>query len=371
MKIINSFLLPSILLTLLQAFDCAAAADTLSSPTGVATAQSTTTSPPAAPCATPLRQKTPSPKPEAPQRPPNPSISNVCAPVITIAPPPVAAAPSESQNQPELKHIPSPSSASSAVSGVKEAVEPPDTFKFKVKDLVEADLSSRSRVLVWALVAVFVAFGVIVLVGLKTVAKNTAKSSSSWFFAVIFILAAAVVTYFVVRMLAPHSLQDRTIEQLYFTSAEQRVGTGDAHASSQRLPLEHQRQLVSVKDEVIEVRRQNLMQQTDSAQRASTDSNGTSWSLIFLLLIIGFGLGYAFSKWRALNTSNSHAPAASQSEEATPAEWTVPLADAYFSPSRPPISAERGQRFRRRRTPFQADRGQRFKLIPDTPGARK
>ncbi|WP_156422100.1 hypothetical protein [Paucibacter sp. KCTC 42545] len=44
---------------------------------------------------------------------------------------------------------------------------------------------------------------------------------------------------------------------------------------------------------------------------------------------------------------------------------------AYFSPSRPPISAERGQRFRRRRTPFQADRGQRFKLIPDTPGARK
>ncbi|WP_293766921.1 hypothetical protein [uncultured Aquitalea sp.] len=26
---------------------------------------------------------------------------------------------------------------------------------------------------------------------------------------------------------------------------------------------------------------------------------------------------------------------------------------AYFSPSRPPISAERGQRFRRRRTPFQ------------------
>ncbi|MDC8774572.1 tyrosine-type recombinase/integrase, partial [Roseateles albus] len=41
--------------------------------------------------------------------------------------------------------------------------------------------------------------------------------------------------------------------------------------------------------------------------------------------------------------------------------------DAYFSPSRPPISAERGQRFRRRRTPFQADRGQRFKLIPDTP----
>ncbi|WAC73103.1 type I-E CRISPR-associated endoribonuclease Cas2e [Roseateles sp. SL47] len=45
--------------------------------------------------------------------------------------------------------------------------------------------------------------------------------------------------------------------------------------------------------------------------------------------------------------------------------------DAYFSPSRPPISAERGQRFRRRRPPFQAERGQRFNLIPDTPGARK
>ena len=43
---------------------------------------------------------------------------------------------------------------------------------------------------------------------------------------------------------------------------------------------------------------------------------------------------------------------------------------AYFTPSRTPISRDRGQRFTARRTPFHADRGQRFSLMADSGSAR-
>ncbi|MBP7159580.1 MAG: hypothetical protein KBA36_12315 [Thermomonas sp.] len=43
---------------------------------------------------------------------------------------------------------------------------------------------------------------------------------------------------------------------------------------------------------------------------------------------------------------------------------------AYFTPSRTPISRDRGQRFTARRTPFHADRGQRFSVMADSGNAR-
>ena len=43
---------------------------------------------------------------------------------------------------------------------------------------------------------------------------------------------------------------------------------------------------------------------------------------------------------------------------------------AYFTPSRTPISRDRGQRFTARRTPFHADRGQRFSVMADSCCAR-
>ena len=39
---------------------------------------------------------------------------------------------------------------------------------------------------------------------------------------------------------------------------------------------------------------------------------------------------------------------------------------AYFTPSRTPISRDRGQHFTARRTPFHADRGQRFSVMADS-----
>lgn len=46
------------------------------------------------------------------------------------------------------------------------------------------------------------------------------------------------------------------------------------------------------------------------------------------------------------------------------------LHGAYFTPSRTPISRDRGQRFTARRTPFHADRGQRFSVMADSGSAR-
>ena len=43
---------------------------------------------------------------------------------------------------------------------------------------------------------------------------------------------------------------------------------------------------------------------------------------------------------------------------------------AYFTPSRTPVSRDRGQRFTARRTPFRADRGQRFSVKADSGNAR-
>jgi hypothetical protein len=48
----------------------------------------------------------------------------------------------------------------------------------------------------------------------------------------------------------------------------------------------------------------------------------------------------------------------------------VPWFTAYFTPSRTPISRDRGQRFTARRTPFHADRGQRFSVMADSGNAR-
>ena len=44
--------------------------------------------------------------------------------------------------------------------------------------------------------------------------------------------------------------------------------------------------------------------------------------------------------------------------------------DAYFTPSRTPVSRDRGQRFTARRTPFHADRGQRFSVMADSGNTR-
>jgi alcohol dehydrogenase class IV len=52
-----------------------------------------------------------------------------------------------------------------------------------------------------------------------------------------------------------------------------------------------------------------------------------------------------------------------------PAQGLAPLC-AYFTPSRTPISRDRGQRFTARRTPFHADRGQRFSVMADSGNAR-
>jgi len=43
---------------------------------------------------------------------------------------------------------------------------------------------------------------------------------------------------------------------------------------------------------------------------------------------------------------------------------------AYFTPSRTPISWDRGQRFTTRRTPFHSDRGQRFSVMADSGNTR-
>ena len=51
-------------------------------------------------------------------------------------------------------------------------------------------------------------------------------------------------------------------------------------------------------------------------------------------------------------------------------EYARALVTAYFTPSRTPISRDRGQHFTSRRTPFHADRGQRFSVMADSCSAR-
>jgi len=53
------------------------------------------------------------------------------------------------------------------------------------------------------------------------------------------------------------------------------------------------------------------------------------------------------------------------------AQVRVASLGAYFTPSRTPISRDRGQHFTSRRTPFHADRGQRFSVMADSGNTRE
>lgn len=331
MKQVRVTLLSATLLFLLPALDCLAATEAASSAAGNSSPQVAMTPPSATACKIAPRQKSLEPKPDTSQRNAGPSISNVCAPVITIASPSALASSPDAQTPPQLKPSSSPGNPGAASAAPpKEVLEPPDTFKFKVKDLVEADLSSRSRVLVWALVAVFVAFGAIVVVGMKSVSKTTTKSGSAWLFALVATLVAAAVAYWVVRSLAPMGLNEATIEQLYATRTEWRAASSDGLASTQALALQLQSQLTTVKDELSEVRRQVSAQSIESLRRPTSDTYGPGWLQVVLIFVAGFALAYVYLRLRAPVTSAIPTqPIADRTSPTTSAEHFLPLADIY------------------------------------------
>ena len=77
--------------------------------------------------------------------------------------------------------------------------------------------------------------------------------------------------------------------------------------------------------------------------------------------------------WLALSVPEHvhHSAALAWWQQGAGAKCCFNRVTAYFSPSRTPISADAGQRFRRSRTAFQADPGQGFSVIADSGGARE
>lgn len=239
----------------------------------------------------PAAPKKPGPGPRT--QPPTPAINAICTPVINIggqaAPIPIAAPQPAGANPPSA-----PSN---------------ETFKFRIKDVLEAELTSNSRYLIIALLVVFIAFAIFLL----RIAKTVTSNARTWIVPALAIAAATLVTCAVLFMTWQWFVQPDTVDVLTTTLVRDAAPAGD---TAQQLAL--------LRDELRELGRQPAPHSPDAS---------ILQSVLLAALLLGLGTAVGLMGARAASPVRRRLGSSTGAQRSWPGkaadEPPLPLHDLY------------------------------------------
>lgn len=167
------------------------------------------TSPSSANCQSvpPKAKPRPAPTPSAQSANPG-NVIQVCAPVFSSTLDPASALSDKSPPLPPKADPPSEAGESPA--SVK--VESADSFRFKIKDILEAEVKSGSRWLVWSVVAIFAVFAALIVLVAKSPA---AKSVAPWVVWLVGVAVVAALMLFVVQRWPSNATSQVAVDKLF------------------------------------------------------------------------------------------------------------------------------------------------------------
>lgn len=167
-------------------------------------------------CPVPPQKKKPQtkllPKPESVTKADATIITNVCAPVININMPwGVSHHPSQSTNDGPAAALPSTTDTIDSSSDEVPPIQPtqaPDSFKFKIKNWVEAEITTHSLKILIFFICIFLIFAAIGAYSFKAAIRHGPKAIRIATGAILVILFGAFAAYWAIMNIAPQKIED-------------------------------------------------------------------------------------------------------------------------------------------------------------------
>lgn len=229
----------SLALTLLSS---ASAADSIDQPQiKPAMGASSSSCPPAPPKVKPRTLPTPSAKEANPA-----AVVQVCAPVLSFA---SAAASTSSDKTPPLPQMTELHSDSTKTSNNGQA-ESADSFKFKIKDILEAEVKSDSRWLVWSVIAIFAVFAALIVLVARSPA---AKSAAPWAVWLVGVAIVAALMLFVAQRSGTITTSQVALDKLVALYATGSRTAADESISRLEVQVEQLRREIRERDSRLSV----------------------------------------------------------------------------------------------------------------------
>ncbi len=254
----------SLALTLLSS---AGAADTIDQLQGKpAIAASSSSCPPAPPKVGPRTLPTPSAQPANPA-----AVVQICAPVLSSASATASAPSDKTPPQPQRAEPPT-NTARTSDSGQAESA---DSFKFKIKDILEAEVKSGSRWLVWSVVAIFAVFAALIVLVARSPA---AKSAAPWAVWLVGVAVVAALMFFVVQRSATSTTSQVAVEKLVALYATGSRTAADESISRLEVQVEQLRR---------EIRERDSRLAASQASPRRTESQPSTPGVLLHTLVLG------------------------------------------------------------------------------------
>ena len=199
------------------------------------------------------------------------NVVQVCAPVF---PPALVPATASSDTSPPLSSKADPPSDFSK-SPTSAEVESVNSFRFKIKDILEAEVNSGSRWLIWSVVAIFAVFAALIVLVAKSPA---AKSVAPWMVWLVGVAIVAALMLFVVQRWSSNTTSPVVLDKLIelYSSGSQTA----ANESISRLQLQ-------VDQLHRELRERNSRLETIPALPSKMDAQPFSPGLILHIFVFG------------------------------------------------------------------------------------
>ena len=265
----------------------------------------------------------------APAPMPGPGVVQVCAPVFSAGLPPaspVAASAALSESAPQPASAPSTAAAVRKASDAEAAHHASNTIKFKIKDLIDAELTSESRALVWSMLAVFVVFSLLVVFTVKEAVKKPKLSRALLTGAVI---VAGIVAIVVVRSFVGRGVDAADVDPLHAQLLQEidlriAAGLGNSRDDGPARELAALRAEIAGRDAAAANARAAVPAPVLAPTPLSTETGLGAWlGAIAFGAVVAAGLAVAVLALRGWPSSPRPAGALA------PASWLLPL-DALF-----------------------------------------
>lgn len=244
----------------------------------------------------------PVPKPEPANKADTPNVSNVCTPVININMPQGAfyhPIPNANERQ------------TAAISATTETIDPksyvaapsptPDSFKFKIKNWVEAEITTQRTTLIIIFIGIFLLFSAMGFFTCKAVANQSKKAAGPIVAILLFVITFAFAAYWTIRNIAPQRIEDTVIER---ANAEEVTVRTDQFIRTDSI-LDDPEQAPTVQDAIAQSQSQLSSQLNQIARAIEPTKDNNTWWQLFALLVWGTAVIYVLLNWHTRHRSQA------------------------------------------------------------------